>query len=132
MSEHRNAALVRDLADSFMRGDLDALVAGYADDGIYRVGGRNLVSGSYVGHQAIRDFFIRLAEITGGSMRLELVDAIGTDNHAVMFWRLAAERNGKSLDAEGAMAFKIDDDAGKIAESWFLYSDQRQYDDFYS
>ena len=41
-------------------GDLDALLDAYADDGIYRVAGNNVVSGNYQGHEAIRDFFIHL------------------------------------------------------------------------
>jgi ketosteroid isomerase-like protein len=132
MSEHPNAALVRNVADAFIGGDLDALVNAYADDGLYRVPGRNLVSGNYRGHQEIADFFVHLATVTGGTMKLAIDDVIGTDGHAVMFWRLAAERGEKSLDAKGAMAFKIDDATRKITESWFMYSDQREYDWFYS
>jgi hypothetical protein len=49
----------------------------------------------------------------------------------VLFWRLAAVRVDKEIDAKGAMAFKIDD-SGKVTESWFMYSDQREYDWFYS
>jgi ketosteroid isomerase-like protein len=131
VSEHPNVAKVHALAEAFGRGDLDTVVGGYADDAVYRVGGDNVVSGSYRGHQEIRDFFIRLGEVTGGSMRFELEDALADDRHAVMIWRLSAERNGNSLDATGAMAFKIGED-GRFTESWFLYNDQRAYDEFYS
>ena len=131
MSEHPNAAKVRELAAAFQTGDLDAVVGAYSDDCIYRVGGENLVSGTYVGHQQLKDFFIKLGEVTEGSMKLELEDTLADDHHAVMFWRLTAERQGKTLDANGGMAFKINDQ-GKFSESWFLYSDQREYDAFYS
>lgn len=128
---HPNEQKVRDLATAFQAGDLDAVVGGYSEDCIYRVGGNNLVSGTYVGHQQLRDFFIHLGQVTEGTMRFELEDALGDDDHAVMFWKLTADRQGKHLDAEGGMAFKVDAD-GKFSESWFLYSDQRAYDAFYS
>ena len=131
MSEHASVTKVREVVDAFMRGDLEAVLDRMADDAVYRVPGKNMVSGNYRGRQEIRDFFIRLAEVTGGTMRLGLQDIMGDDHHVVMFWTLYAERNGKSLDAHGAMPFKLDDD-GKITESWFLYSDQAAYDDFYS
>ncbi len=131
MSEHPNATKVRSLADAFAQGNLDAVIDAYAEDAVYRVPGHNLVSGNFRGRSAIRDFFIHLRVVTEGTMRLELEDAIGADNHAVMFWKLEAERQGKSLSARGAMAFKINDE-GKFTESWFLYDDQREYDEFYS
>jgi len=131
MTEHASTTRVREVIDAFMRGDLDAVLARMTDDAVYRVPGHNLVSGNYRGKQEIRDFFMRLFEVTGGTMRLGVDDVMGDDHHAVMFWTLTAERNGKSLDAHGAMAFKLDDE-GKFTESWFLYSDQAAYDDFYS
>jgi uncharacterized protein len=131
MSEHPNATLVRKVAGAFIGGDLDAFVNAYAEDAIYRVGGHNLASGNYRGHKEIYDFIVKLGEMTGGTIKLEVEDVMGADNHAMMFWRLLAERNGKSLDAHGAMAFKVNDE-GKFSESWFLYSDQKEYDNFYS
>jgi ketosteroid isomerase-like protein len=131
VDDHPNAVLIRGVADAFSRGDLQTVVNAYADDGLYRVPGDNLVSGNYRGHKEIFDFFVHLGTVTGGSLRLAVDDVIGTDGHAVMFWRLAAEREDKAIDAKGAMAFKIDD-SGKVTESWFMYSDHREYDWFYS
>jgi ketosteroid isomerase-like protein len=131
MSEHPNATRLREVATALQGGDLEAFLDAYAEDGIYRVAGDNIVSGSFQGHDAIRDFFMHLMQVTEGSMRLEVKDVLADDGHAVMFWELAVERQGKSLDASGAMAFKIDAD-GKYSESWFLYDDQRAYDAFYS
>jgi ketosteroid isomerase-like protein len=131
MSEHPNATKLKQVVAAFQGGDLEALIDAYADDAVYRVAGDNIISGSYRGRDAIRDFFIHLGQVTGGTMRLELTDTLADDDHAVMFWRVTAERGDTSLDATGAMAFRIDDD-GKYSESWFLYNDQRAYDAFYS
>ncbi len=111
-------------------GDLDGALDTYTDDAVYRVPGDNLVSGDYRGRDEIEAFFYKLAEVTGGSMRLALTDVIGDEGHAVMFWTGTAERNGKTLDSNGIMAFKVNDE-GKFTESWFLYNDQHAYDEFY-
>lgn len=129
--EHPNAKLVRTLMEAFQAGDLPTALGAYTDDAVYRVPGNNLVSGNYQGREAITGFFYKLMELTGGSMRLVMDDVIGDAGHAVMFWHGTAERAGKTLDSEGIMAFKVNDD-GKFTESWFLYDDQRAYDDFYS
>jgi ketosteroid isomerase-like protein len=129
MSEHPNAIRIRELAAAFQRGDLAAVVDAYADDSVYRVPGDNLVAGNYQKHE-LGDFFAKLGEMTGGTFKIEVDDVLGDDDHAVMFWSLTADRNGRHLDTDGGMAFKINPD-GKIAESWFLYSDQREYDAFY-
>ena len=131
MSEHPNATRLKQTVAEFQGGDLDALIKAYAADGIYRVPGDNLVSGTFQGHDDIRAFFYRLMEVTEGTMKLDVDEILADDDHAVMFWSLTAERQGKSLDATGAMAFRIDDE-GKYSESWFLYNDQRGYDAFYS
>ncbi len=129
--EHPNATLVRTLMDALQAGDLPTALGGYTDDAVYRVPGNNLVSGNYQGREAITQFFYKLMELTGGSMRLLMDDVIGAEGHAVMFWHGTAERAGKTLDSTGIMAFKINSD-GKVTESWFLYNDQRAYDEFYS
>ena len=131
MSAHPNVAKLDAMMARFQEGDLEGILDHYAQDGVYRVAGDNIVSGNYRGRAEIRDFFIHLATVTGGSMRLEVLDALADDEHAAMFWHLTADRDGETLDATGAMAFKIDAE-GKFSESWFLYDDQVAYDEFYS
>jgi hypothetical protein len=97
------------------------------------VSGDNLVSGNHQGREGTRALIFKLMELTNGTMSLTVQDVIGADGHAVMFWHGTADRAGsdKKLDADGIMAFKVDDQ-GKFSESWFLYNDQRAYDDFFS
>ena len=126
-------ALVRTFFDALVTGKTEAALSCYAEDGVYRVSGNNLVSGNYRGRAAILSHHIKLMELTGGTMWLTFKDLIGEDNHAVLFWHVTAQRPGtdRSLDANGIMAFKVDDN-GKFSESWFLYNDRRAYDDFFS
>lgn len=131
MSEHPNAVLVHTLANAFASGDLDGLLNCYAEDALFRVAGDNVVSGVYKGHQEIRDHLIWLATEVGAVLRLNVVNVIGVDHYAVMFGLVEGERAGRYLSAKGAMAFKVDDE-GRFSESWFLYNDQRAYDEFFS
>lgn len=102
-----------------------------AADAVFRVAGDNIVSGAYRGTQELRDYFIRLGQVTGGSMRIDVDEVLARDNHAVMFIHVTTNRKGMRLEAECAEAFRIND-AGKITESWFLYEDQKAYDAFYA
>ena len=43
-----------------------------ADDAVFRVAGDNIVSGTYRGTQGLRDYFIRLGQVTGGSMKIDV------------------------------------------------------------
>ena len=131
--EHPNATLVRTLFSALVARDTEAALGCYAENGVYRVSGNNLVSGNYRGRAAILSHHIKLMELTGGTMELTLEDLIAEDDHAVLFWHVTAERAGtsQSLNANGIMAFKIDDQ-GKFSESWFLYNDRRAYNDFFS
>jgi uncharacterized protein len=131
--EHPNATLVRTFFDALVAGNTETALGCYADDAVYRVSGNNLVSGNYRGRAAILGHHIKLMELTGGTMHLTLDDLIAEQRHAVLFWHLTARRAGsaKRLDANGIMAFKIDEQ-GTFSESWFLYNDRRAYDDFFS
>jgi ketosteroid isomerase-like protein len=128
--DHPNARRVQEALDAFASGDLDRFMSMFAEDGVFRVAGDNIISGTYRGQQEVRDYFIRLGEVTGGSMRIRLDDLVADDHHAVMFIHVTTDRNGKTLEAEAAEAFRFDDQ-GKISESWFLYDDQVAYNAFY-
>ena len=92
--------------------------------------GNNSLSGTYRGRERIRGLFVELGTRTGGSVRLAVHDVIGDDDYAVMLGHMTAEREGKSLASDGIVAFKLNDQ-GKFTELWFLYSDQRAYDEFF-
>ncbi|MEA2843462.1 MAG: uncharacterized protein QOJ69_1133 [Actinomycetota bacterium] len=131
VDEHPNAALIRKLQHAILAGDLEGVLDAYTEDAVYRVAGNNLLSGTHRGREAIAAFFVKAMEITGGTLRIVVDDVLAEDGHAVIFWSGGAERPGKSLDAHGIMAFKVNDD-GKFTESWWLYDDQAAYDDFFS
>ena len=130
-TEHPNAQIIQGLIDAFHAGDFETFMDGFAEDAVFRVAGDNIVSGTYRGKPVIRDYFIRLGQVTGGSMKIDVDEILAGDNHAVMFIHVATDRKGMHLEAECAEAFRLDN-AGKVTESWFLYEDQKAYDAFYA
>lgn len=108
MAEHPNAQLVRKGYEAFTRGDMETLRTMLAADATHHVPGTGVLSGDYKGQDAILDMYRRLGEETGGTFAVELrqvlVDGRG---HAVTLHHLTADRQGKHLDEDGGIAFRI-------------------------
>ncbi len=49
---------------------------------------------------------------------------------AATLLHMTAEHDSRSIASGGIVAFKVNDQ-GKFTETWFLYSDQRAYDEFF-
>ncbi|MER6959041.1 MULTISPECIES: nuclear transport factor 2 family protein [unclassified Streptomyces] len=108
MAEHPHAMLVRKGYEAFTRGDMDALRGMMTGDCTHHVPGSHPLSGDFKGTDAIIDMYGRLFSETGGSMRVEMksvmVDGRG---HAVSMHRFIADRNGKHIDENGCIVFRI-------------------------
>jgi ketosteroid isomerase-like protein len=131
-TEPRGLVALRHAIDAFNASDYPTFFTLFADDAVYRVAGDNLISGVYRGMEEVVSFFQRLGEVTEGTMEVDVIDALGSHERAVMIFHVTATRQGKKpLDDTGAMAFRLNDE-GKLAEAWLLYSNQVAYDEFYS
>jgi len=75
--EHPNAALVRHLYDMLAAGDVAGYLALIGDDAIFHVGGESIVSGEYVGKDAIAGLGLKAFEETGGTWRTDLLEGAG-------------------------------------------------------
>jgi len=128
---HPNEELVRRFLDAQQRGDATVLVELLADDVVWHVPGRNLLSRDYVGKGEVIGFWGRARELSSGTVRSEIIDVMGGDNFSVAIVRVFAEREGKSLNGSlQAWTYRIH--AGKIAEFWFLVEDRYAVDAFWS
>ncbi|MEW2400916.1 nuclear transport factor 2 family protein [Streptomyces sp. NPDC046862] len=108
MAEHPHATLVRKGYEAFSRGDMDTLRQILSGDCTHHVPGEHTLSGDYKGQDACIDMYRRLSTETNGTFRVELrnifVDGRG---HAVSVHRFTAERNGKRIDENGTLIFRI-------------------------
>jgi hypothetical protein len=109
MSAETNATLVRTLIDEFQRGDLAAVATHFAPDAIWELPGRGSLAGQYKGPEAIVGFLARSFELSGGTLRLEVLDVLASDGGAAHVQRVSAEHDGRRLDCVEVLAHEIRD-----------------------
>lgn len=128
---HPNEDLVREGFAAFGRGDIDALRDQYfAGDIRWHVPGRSPVAGDYDGVAQVVEFFGRLFELSGGTLRLELHDVLANDEHAAALYTVHAEREGRRLEDNTVNTFHMRD--GKVTEVWTHTTDLYAIDEFWS
>jgi len=127
---HPNEDLVRRGYAAFGTGDFATLRELFADDLVWHVGGRSPLTGDYKGKDEVLGFFAQLAERAGGTFHLDIHDALANDEHVVALVAVTAEREGKTLNDNGAQVFHVQ--GGKVTESWFHPGDQYASDEFWS
>jgi len=126
-----NAELVRRFSDAQQRSDPAVLMDLLADDVVWHVPGRNLLSRDYVGKAEVAVFWGRARELSGGTVRIELIEVLGGDTFGIALVRVFGEREGRSLGGQfQAFTYRIDN--GKIAEFWFMVQDRYAVDAFWS
>jgi ketosteroid isomerase-like protein len=128
---YRNSELVRRFTDAQQRGDAAVLMNLLADDVIWHVPGRNLLSRDYVGIAEVAGFWGRVRELSGGTVRIELMEVLEGDHYAIALVKVFGEREGRSLGGQfQAFTYRIEDE--KIAEFWFMVEDRYAVDAFWS
>ena len=128
---HANADLVRRFHDAQQHGDAAALMEMLADDIVWHVLGRNLLSRDYNGKAEVAGFWARARELSGGTVRTELIDVLVGDQFGIALVRVFAEREGRILGGQfQAFTYRIQN--GKVAEFWFMVEDRYAVDAFWS
>ena len=127
---HPNEDLVRRGYAAFGTGDVATLGELFADDLVWHVGGRSPITGDYKGKDEVLGFFAQLAERAGGTFRVDIHDVLANDEHVVALVKVTGEREGKTLNDNGAQVFHVQ--GGKVTESWFHPGDAYAGDEFWS
>jgi ketosteroid isomerase-like protein len=128
--EHPHGERARTVLAEVSAGNLDALSDQMTDDIVWHVGGEHPLSGDYQGREAVMDYHRRVADLTGGSLRLEPVDVLASDRHLGIFLKAVAGEGGPALDTTMVEAIRLTED-GKWAEFWALADDQAGVDAFW-
>ena len=134
MAEHPNAALHRKGHEAFSKGDMATLAELIAKDTLWHTAGRSPVAGDRRGRDAVFEFFAKLAELSGGTMKIHDHDFLASDahshQHTVALFRITAARTGKTLDANYCEVVHWRD--GQVVEDWGFAYDQYAFDAFWS
>jgi ketosteroid isomerase-like protein len=128
--EHPNVALLSHLYEAFDKNDVATLSKLIADDAVWHVPGSTPISGEHRGQTAIFAFFQRLAEMSGGTFRAQLVDVMASDMHAVALATVSGTRGERTYDSSYLLLFRIEKD--RIVEARLFNDDQDAFNAFWS
>jgi ketosteroid isomerase-like protein len=127
MAEHPYVALIKDGYAAFVKGDFAALNDIFAEDLLWHESGRNQLSTTYRGREAVYGFFGKLMEVTEGTFHLDLHKVFADDEQGVALVTMTASRGGRSATSYGAHIFGLRD--GKVVEFWNGSTDQYGLDE---
>jgi uncharacterized protein len=97
---HPNLERTKQAYDAYARGDLEALMGLMTDDVVWHVAGDTPISGDYHGKEELAGFFMKVAEMSKGTFRVEPEETIANDHYAVTLVRASVEREGMTLERE--------------------------------
>jgi len=123
-------ALLRKGYEAFAKGDMATLTDLISGDVVWHVPGTSRISGEYRGRDAAFAWFGQIAELSGGTFRIEVHDILANDEHAVALTRATASRQGRQLNALDTDVYHIRN--GKVTEAWSFTDDQRRAEEFWS
>jgi ketosteroid isomerase-like protein len=122
---HPNELLARREIDLINAGDFEALADLYTDDLVIHYPGRNPLAGCH----PVEEFLSKFETVLkNGTLKRELHDALGTNDHAVQLLRVTASAHGRSHSWNAVAVLHVRD--GKFSECWIHVDDQYALDDF--
>ena len=127
---HPNEQLIRDYFAALAAQDGDRAASFFADDVVVHIGGRNELSGDYRGLAEWQGFMRKSGEVTGGTWGLELHDALGSDDHAVVLAKAHLEKDGKRFEWNRVAVYHVE--GGKITEIWVTDDDPYTVDEYFA
>ncbi|MFJ8533494.1 nuclear transport factor 2 family protein [Streptomyces sp. NPDC093591] len=131
MAEHQHAQLVRKGYEAFSRGDMDTLRTLLTGDATHHFPGDHSMAGDYKGQDACIDMYQRLFEETAGTFKVELRHLFADGRgHVMSVHHATAERQGKRLDMDGGIVFRIVGE--KVSDLDECVADMDKLNDFWS
>jgi uncharacterized protein len=127
---HPNIAIVRRFYAAFIARDTNTLWQIAGEDLGFHVPGRSRWAGEHRGREQLLKLFHEVGQVAERSVRMELHDIVGGDEHVVGLHHVTASLPGKSLDLNGTAVCHVAD--GKIIEVWLGWESQRTFDEFWS
>jgi ketosteroid isomerase-like protein len=128
MTQQANLDVMKRAVNAFVKGDMATLSTLFADDAVWHVPGRHILSKDYRGRDEVFGFFARLMEETGGTFRLEPIEVLAGEHGGVYVDRVRAERKGRSLDI--LLLLRVTISNGRITEGWDCFHQEHLLEEF--
>ena len=116
MGAKENAAAVRKGYEAFQKGDLAAFDDLLSDGCVWHVPGRSQLAGDKKGRKATVEYYGKLAELSAGTITVDVHDIFANDEHVVGLHHTSAQRGGKSYETTEVIVFHVSD--GRVTEAW--------------
>ncbi len=131
MTQPTASALVLDLYDAVLTGNVERARAVLTDDVVVHVPGSHALAGDHVGVDALFDFVERTRRSTDDGEHIDVLDVLEGSDHVAVYCRVSATRLGRPpLDNLTIHLARLD--AGRVAEITLHNRDDRPVDDFWS
>jgi uncharacterized protein len=125
-----DAQVVRRLYAAINDRDMAAAAACFTPDAQWVLPGRSPIAGTHVGWEQISERFLaKLAPLSGGTFRVELLDLTVGERYVVAVQHATAALEGRTLDITACQLMEIT--GGRIARVRGHYSDQEALDSFW-
>jgi ketosteroid isomerase-like protein len=125
---HPNAGVIRAWTEAVAAKDADRARALLDESVIFHIGGRNPVSGDYVGRDhVLNDFFRRLNHVYD-RIEVDLHDVLANDEHVVALIERRLHRGPRTLEMRAIGIYHVR--GGRITELWIHEADQAAVDEF--
>ena len=126
-TDHPNALVVREAFAAFGRGDLDIVRGSLAEGASWANAGSGPLAGTYRGWDDIAAMFMRLFDLTGGSVGMTLVSVLADDEHAVALYDATSTVAGRTATHRFALIQEMTPD-GRARSTQNLAYDQAAAD----
>ena len=100
-------AILRRNYDEFSKGNVEPLMNSVADDVKWQVSGGSPLAGEYVGKAAILDFFGRMMQLYGGTLRLQILDVLVGEQHGAVLTQEQARYEGRNLRFQSVHVWEV-------------------------
>jgi ketosteroid isomerase-like protein len=126
-----DAEILKAAYAAFSVGDVPGVLALFDEQITFHVPGANLISGDYRGHQEVVGFFAKLAELSAGTVRIEVHEIFDNDSRTVVaLATIHATRGGAQRSFATAQIWGLA--SGRIVSYVEHYGDEAAMNAFWS
>ena len=118
---HPHGELIQRGFEAFAAGDLAAISDLLADDIAWHTTGESVLSGDFVGKDAVFGYFAKLIEVTEGTFHQEIHAILADDEHVVVVTDVSWEKP-RPFVGNDVFVWHVKD--GKATECWAVQKDQ--------
>src|SRR3954464_9027819 len=104
-----NAELIREFFAAVSARDRGAMESRLADGVVWHTPGHSQLAGEVSGPEGVIGYLGRATELSGGTLIIDVLDVMGSDQHAAVYYRTTAQRDGHSLDLQAVAVVEIVD-----------------------